>query len=61
MSLGIGKSQFPEMVGVTGMNWAWHAWAQKNIYLFPICCHFNQWVGREFILFFVIFFLLFNQ
>ena len=22
MSLGIGKSQFPEMLGVTGMNWA---------------------------------------
>ena len=22
MSLGVGKSQFPEMLGVTGMNWA---------------------------------------
>ena len=24
----------------------------KNICLFPICCHFNQWVGRKFILFY---------
>ena len=26
---------------------------KQNICLFPICCHFNQWVGRKFILFFV--------
>ena len=32
---------------------------KKNIWLFPICCHFNQWVGREFILFFI--FCYFNQ
>ena len=30
---------------------------KKNICLFPICCHFNQWVGREFILFFILFFV----
>ena len=30
---------------------------KKNICLFPICCHFNQWVGRKFILFFILFFV----
>ena len=33
-------------------------WAQENICFFPICCHFNQWVGRKFILFY---FCHFNQ
>ena len=31
---------------------------KKNICLFPICCHFNQWVGREFILFHFLFYFL---
>ena len=31
-----------------------HVEAKKNICLFPICCHFNQWVGRKFILFFIV-------
>ena len=28
---------------------------KQNICLFPICCHFNQLVGRKFILFFILF------
>ena len=31
-----------------------HVEAKKNICLLPICCHFNQWVGRKFILFFIV-------
>ena len=30
---------------------------KQNICLFPICCQFNQWVGRKFILFFILFFV----
>ena len=30
---------------------------KKNICLFPICCYFNQWVGRKFIFFFIFFFV----
>ena len=37
----------------------WHIGAKKNICLFPICCHFNQWVGRKFIFYFI--FCHFNQ
>ena len=36
----------------------WDIGPQKNICLFPICCHFTQWVGRKFILFY---FCHFNQ
>ena len=35
--------------------------AKKNICLFLICCHLNQWVGGKFILFFILFFCHFNQ
>ena len=28
---------------------------KKNICLFPICCHFNQWVCRKFFIFFFYF------
>ena len=31
---------------------------KKNICLFPICCHFNQRVGREFILLYFLFYFL---
>ena len=45
-----------------GPGWAnaqsYYLRPKQNICLFPICCHFNQWVGGKFILFYFLFYFL---
>ena len=38
----------------------WTGVAKKDICLFPLCVHLNQWVGRKCILFSILFFCHFN-